>query len=46
MMTLLDDDEGDSRLVVWLQLDASLPDCGQLVLTKISISTSISADKL
>ena len=32
MMTLLDDYEGDSWLVVWFQLDASLTDCSQLVL--------------
>ena len=31
-MTFLDDNEGDPGLVVWLQLDASLPDCSQLVL--------------
>ena len=32
MMTLLDDDKGDSRLVVGLQLDARLSDRGQLKL--------------
>ena len=32
VMTLLDHDEGDAGLVVWLQLDAGLSDGGQLVL--------------
>ena len=35
VMPLLDHDEGDAGLVVWLQLDAGLPDGGQLVLQDV-----------
>jgi hypothetical protein len=32
VVALLDHDEGDAGLVVWLELDAGLANCGQLVL--------------
>jgi hypothetical protein len=45
VVALLDDDEGDAGLVVGLQLDAGLPDCGQLVLQHLKDNRESSLGK-
>jgi hypothetical protein len=45
VVALLDDDEGDAGLVVGLQLDAGLPDGGQLVLQHLKDNRESSLGK-